>query len=182
MFWKDFEIKIKNLFSHIPIQQTRTDVHSAPQKLSKIETLRLARNYIVAMTQTLKEGKPMETSRFLKILCKDLSQTTANLLTSSVTGTQWNFPKQFELQNECNGDGCYGAGCVSWQDYNVTNLNMLYINREGCSHYQNFNGNECRNPGDWRCAESGYYFPGEYSNFGCNQNLYQPQWQHNVSF
>lgn len=63
---------------------THSELNSAPQKLSKIETLRLARNYIMAMTQTLQEGKPMDVTRFIKLLSKELSQTTANLLTGTV--------------------------------------------------------------------------------------------------
>nr|CAI5864313.1 unnamed protein product [Callosobruchus analis] len=71
---------LDRLRSCMPIQQTHTDANSAPQKLSKIETLRLARNYIVAMTHTLQEGRPMEMDRYVKILSSELSQTTANLL------------------------------------------------------------------------------------------------------
>lgn len=70
----------------MPIKLTQVDVSSTPQKLSKIETLRLARNYISAMSQTLREGRSMDVSRFAKILCADLSQTTANLLTTAMLG------------------------------------------------------------------------------------------------
>lgn len=68
----------------MPIQITHTDLNSPPQKLSKIETLRLARNYILAMMQTLQEGRPMEITRFIKILGQELSQTTANLLSGTL--------------------------------------------------------------------------------------------------
>ncbi|CAH2000365.1 unnamed protein product [Acanthoscelides obtectus] len=71
---------LDRLRSCMPIQQIHTDANSTPQKLSKIETLRLARNYIAAMTQTLQEGRPMEMGRYVKILSNELSQTTANLL------------------------------------------------------------------------------------------------------
>lgn len=67
-------------FRCVPIQHTTSDLHSAPQKLSKIETLRLARNYIGALSQILTEGQSMEPSRFLCSLTKGLSQTTSNLL------------------------------------------------------------------------------------------------------
>ncbi|CAG9763182.1 unnamed protein product [Ceutorhynchus assimilis] len=64
----------------MPIQTTHSEVNSNPQKLSKIETLRLARNYITAMSQTLHEGRSMDLTRFIRILSRELSQTTANLL------------------------------------------------------------------------------------------------------
>lgn len=69
----------------MPIMQGGAD-HSTTQKLSKIETLRLARNYILAMSQTLQEGKPMDIVRFIRILSRELSQTTANLLNGSLIG------------------------------------------------------------------------------------------------
>ncbi|XP_057652172.1 neurogenic differentiation factor 1-like isoform X3 [Diorhabda carinulata] len=74
---------LDRLRSHVPIYLTHSDSNSVPQKLSKIETLRLARNYILALTQTLQEERPMEMSRFINILSSELSQTTSNLLTSS---------------------------------------------------------------------------------------------------
>ncbi|RZC38857.1 neurogenic differentiation factor 1-like, partial [Asbolus verrucosus] len=78
---------LDRLRNRMPIQQTHSDLSSVPQKLSKIETLRLARNYILAMSQTLQEGRPMEITRFIKILSRDLSQTTANLLTGTLMGS-----------------------------------------------------------------------------------------------
>ncbi|KAF5295490.1 hypothetical protein FQR65_LT10478 [Abscondita terminalis] len=102
---------LDRLRCYMPIQQTTADVHSAPQKLSKIETLRLARNYIFAMSQTLQEGKPMSLQRFIKILSRELSQTTANLL----SGTLMNFgtptPKDFRssyFNNYNSGYSCSG--------------------------------------------------------------------------
>lgn len=65
------------------MQQTTPELHAAPQKLSKIETLRLARNYISALTQTLSEGQPMDLERFLQNLTRGLSQATSNLLAMS---------------------------------------------------------------------------------------------------
>lgn len=66
---------------------THSDINSSPQKLSKIETLRLARNYISAMSQTLHEGRSMDLVRFIKILSQELSQTTANLLQGTLMQT-----------------------------------------------------------------------------------------------
>ncbi|GLH08627.1 Basic helix-loop-helix neural transcription factor TAP [Gryllus bimaculatus] len=69
----------------VPVQQCR---NNSQQKLSKIETLRLARNYISALSQILVEGKGMEETRFVNILAQGLSQATANLLASSLGLTQ----------------------------------------------------------------------------------------------
>uniref|UniRef100_H3C5Y6 BHLH domain-containing protein n=1 Tax=Tetraodon nigroviridis TaxID=99883 RepID=H3C5Y6_TETNG len=54
--------------------------HSKTQKLSKIETLRLARNYICALSEALEAGLSTESRAFMETLCKGLSQPTTNLV------------------------------------------------------------------------------------------------------
>ncbi|XP_046886561.1 neurogenic differentiation factor 1-like [Hypomesus transpacificus] len=66
---------------------------SGAQKLSKIETLRLARNYIWALSELLQEGRGYQGYQgyqapdllaFMQALCQGLSQPTSNLLASSL--------------------------------------------------------------------------------------------------
>ncbi|VDO61114.1 unnamed protein product [Heligmosomoides polygyrus] len=52
------------------------------QKLSKIETLRLARNYILALQQILNTGQPPTPLEYAHQLSVGLSQTTTNMLAS----------------------------------------------------------------------------------------------------
>ncbi|XP_004085515.1 neurogenic differentiation factor 4-like [Oryzias latipes] len=54
--------------------------YSKTQKLSKIETLRLARNYICALSEALEGGLSTESRVFMETLCKGLSQPTSNLV------------------------------------------------------------------------------------------------------
>ncbi|XP_044734052.1 neurogenic differentiation factor 1 [Chrysoperla carnea] len=54
------------------------------QKLSKIETLRLARNYIATLTIALNSDYPMDVCKLIQCLRKGLSQNTTNLLISSI--------------------------------------------------------------------------------------------------
>ena len=54
--------------------------YSKTQKLSKIETLRLARNYICALSDILKAGVKPDSVSFAKALSKGLSQNTMNLV------------------------------------------------------------------------------------------------------
>ncbi|KAE8293447.1 Neurogenic differentiation factor 4 [Larimichthys crocea] len=54
--------------------------YSKTQKLSKIETLRLARNYIWALSEVLESGQSTESHGFVEMLCKGLSQPTSNLV------------------------------------------------------------------------------------------------------
>lgn len=54
--------------------------YSKTQKLSKIETLRLAKNYIWALSEILSTGKRPDLFTFVQTLCKGLSQPTTNLV------------------------------------------------------------------------------------------------------
>ncbi|XP_063065674.1 neurogenic differentiation factor 4 [Engraulis encrasicolus] len=54
--------------------------YSKTQKLSKIETLRLARNYIWALGEVLESGGLPDSPGFVEMLCKGLSQPTSNLV------------------------------------------------------------------------------------------------------
>ncbi|XP_070709420.1 neurogenic differentiation factor 6-A [Pempheris klunzingeri] len=56
--------------------------YSKTQKLSKIETLRLAKNYIWALGEILRTGKRPDLLTFVQTLCKGLSQPTTNLVAS----------------------------------------------------------------------------------------------------
>ncbi|XP_006774490.1 PREDICTED: neurogenic differentiation factor 2, partial [Myotis davidii] len=54
--------------------------YSKTQKLSKIETLRLAKNYIWALSEILRSGKRPDLVSYLQTLCMGLSQPTTNLV------------------------------------------------------------------------------------------------------
>uniref|UniRef100_T1JEP6 BHLH domain-containing protein n=1 Tax=Strigamia maritima TaxID=126957 RepID=T1JEP6_STRMM len=58
------------------------------QKLSKIETLRLARNYIAALSATLHSGQAMDSSEFTRALTCGLSQATTNLVAGGAQPSQ----------------------------------------------------------------------------------------------
>lgn len=59
-------------------------MQNTPQKLSKIETLRLARNYIHTLSIILAEKQPMCVVRFITLITKGLSQNTTNLIVASL--------------------------------------------------------------------------------------------------
>lgn len=70
---------LENLRSIMPCQ-------SKTQKLSKIETLRLARNYICALSEALEGGAPTSSRAFVETLCRGLSQPTSNLVAGCLQG------------------------------------------------------------------------------------------------
>lgn len=138
----------------MPIQLTHTDLNSAPQKLSKIETLRLARNYIIAMSQTLQEGQPMEVTRFVKILSNELSQTTANILSASLLNRTTNYsyrpfnPDEYEFRSSENVGQDYQGYRTHYMTYGENygqfcdhgNRNFGYDNSNNSNFIKHFNG------------------------------------------
>lgn len=137
---------------------THSDLNSVPQKLSKIETLRLARNYIIAMTQTLQEGQPMEITRFIKLLSKELSQTTANLLTGTVLSNLHMNNRKLYMNNEhenyvydYNQDNSYYNNSSNnnnylddnynnkfWTNYSNYKLNCEMVYKQSGTNIHNF--------------------------------------------
>lgn len=65
--------------------------YSKTQKLSKIETLRLAKNYICVLSEILSAGKRPDLLTFVQTLCKGLSQPTANLVAGCLQLNARNF-------------------------------------------------------------------------------------------
>ncbi|CAF0770327.1 unnamed protein product [Adineta ricciae] len=55
------------------------------QKLSKIETLRLAKNYIQALTQMVSSDQIPDNTQFAQLLCQDLSPNTMNLVAATLS-------------------------------------------------------------------------------------------------
>lgn len=64
---------LDELRNHVPC-------HSKTQKLSKIETLRLARNYIHVLAEILQTGVRPDSVSFAKALSRGLSQNTMNMV------------------------------------------------------------------------------------------------------
>ncbi|KAL7857363.1 hypothetical protein SRHO_G00162620 [Serrasalmus rhombeus] len=65
--------------------------YSKTQKLSKIETLRLAKNYIWALSEILRNGKRPDVVSYVQTLCKGLSQPTTNLVAGCLQLSARNF-------------------------------------------------------------------------------------------
>lgn len=81
-----------NLRQHLPLQQqcytsmitfvASIDIYQGTQyhKLSKIDTLRLARNYIKVLNYILNNSNQIEYEKLFSILINDLNQSTINSL------------------------------------------------------------------------------------------------------
>lgn len=78
--------------------------YSKTQKLSKIETLRLAKNYIWALSEILSMGKRPDLLTFVQTLCKGLSQPTTNLVAGCLQLNSRNF-----ISDQINGEASFSG-------------------------------------------------------------------------
>ncbi|XP_077474849.1 neurogenic differentiation factor 6-B-like [Stigmatopora argus] len=79
--------------------------YSKTQKLSKIETLRLAKNYIWSLSEILRSGKRPDLLVYVHGLCRGLSQPTTNL----VAGCLQLNARHFFAEPPQPQPPCYGA-------------------------------------------------------------------------
>ncbi|XP_061906066.1 neurogenic differentiation factor 2 [Entelurus aequoreus] len=87
--------------------------YSKTQKLSKIETLRLAKNYIWALSEILRSGKRPDLVAYVQTLCKGLSQPTTNL----VAGCLQLNSRNFLTEQPCPDGARYASGSFSMHSY-----------------------------------------------------------------
>ncbi|CAL1525980.1 unnamed protein product, partial [Lymnaea stagnalis] len=99
---------LDELRNHVPC-------HSKTQKLSKIETLRLARNYIHVLAEILKSGVRPDSVTFAKALSRGLSQNTMNMVAACLQlnprtllpESAYSKPYQFMYENSIDFAGRY---------------------------------------------------------------------------
>ncbi|XP_064648109.1 neurogenic differentiation factor 1-like [Lineus longissimus] len=72
--------RMHGLNEALDVLRKHVPCYSKTQKLSKIETLRLASNYICSMSEILKQGIKPDGVSFAKSLSRGLSQNTMNLV------------------------------------------------------------------------------------------------------
>ncbi|KAL4617729.1 neurogenic differentiation factor 2-like isoform X1 [Arapaima gigas] len=83
--------------------------YSKTQKLSKIETLRLAKNYIWALSEILRNGKRPDVVSYVQTLCRGLSQPTTNLVAGCLQLSSRSF-----LGEQCQEGGRFHGASPSF--------------------------------------------------------------------
>lgn len=77
--------RMKGLNEQLERLRETIPLFASTQKLSKIETLRLAKNYIEALTQMVSTNQILDNQQFAQVLCKDLSPNTMNLVATTLS-------------------------------------------------------------------------------------------------
>ncbi|KAJ8369957.1 hypothetical protein SKAU_G00099850 [Synaphobranchus kaupii] len=129
--------------------------YSKTQKLSKIETLRLARNYIWALSEVLESGQSLENPGFMEMLCKGLSQPTSNL----VAGCLQLGPAPMlldKLDDKCIVPGATGAGQqrhpFSYPSPGLPSPPYGSLEASHLMHLKGFKGGAYENPSPNECS------------------------------
>lgn len=77
--------RMKGLNEQLEVLRETIPCFSFAQKLSKIETLRLAKNYIQALTQMISSDQLPDNAQFAQLLCQGLSPNTMNLVAATLS-------------------------------------------------------------------------------------------------
>ncbi|XP_059183132.1 neurogenic differentiation factor 6-A [Centropristis striata] len=162
--------------------------YSKTQKLSKIETLRLARNYIWALGEILSSGRRPDLLTFVQTLCKGLSQPTTNLVASCLQLNARSFVSEpggdsFPLYPAYHHHGAEGLGSSSRSLRPFGSFCGPYealqdspspqspgpLEARGLSPPINFNGIfslKHEDPGDYRSCHRGLCYQGASAHLG----------------
>jgi hypothetical protein len=76
--------RMKGLNEQLEVLRDTIPCFSLSQKLSKIETLRLAKNYIEALSEMIQNDQMPDNTHFAQLLCKGLSPNTMNLVAATL--------------------------------------------------------------------------------------------------
>jgi hypothetical protein len=76
--------RMKGLNEQLEVLRDTIPCFSLSQKLSKIETLRLAKNYIEALSEMIQNDHMPDNTHFAQLLCKGLSPNTMNLVAATL--------------------------------------------------------------------------------------------------
>ncbi|XP_057685528.1 neurogenic differentiation factor 4 [Corythoichthys intestinalis] len=130
--------------------------YSKTQKLSKIETLRLARNYIWALSEVLENGQSPESHGFMEMLCKGLSQPTSNLVAGCLQlgPTPLHINK---LEDKCGPPGLSGVGgqashALSYPSPGLPSPPYGSLEASHLLHMKGFKGQGFDNPSPNECS------------------------------
>ncbi|XP_074658704.1 uncharacterized protein LOC141911615 [Tubulanus polymorphus] len=114
--------RMHGLNDALDVLREHVPCYSKTQKLSKIETLRLARNYIDALADILKAGRKPDTIAFAKRLSKGLSQNTMNLVAGCLQLNPRTLLPDNELAKQYPGCNMYQQPMTGFNPNGISSL------------------------------------------------------------
>lgn len=137
--------RMKGLNEQLELLRETIPCFSLSQKLSKIETLRLAKNYIEALGQMIATNQILDNTQFAQLLCKDLSPNTMNLVAATLSLN----PRVLQTNNDqsiMNFDETYMLSSRHprvnnpLEFINLKNMNTTLLTSESDDHSLSYGG------------------------------------------
>jgi hypothetical protein len=104
--------RMKGLNEQLEVLRETIPCFSLSQKLSKIETLRLAKNYIEALSEMVQHDRIPDNTHFAQLLCKGLSPNTMNLVAATLCLN----PRILQQQQQQQHGNLYSTNMVTMDE------------------------------------------------------------------
>jgi hypothetical protein len=104
--------RMKGLNEQLEVLRETIPCFSLSQKLSKIETLRLAKNYIEALSEMIQNDNIPDNTHFAQLLCKGLSPNTMNLVAATLCLN----PRILQQQQQQQHGNSYSTNMVTMDE------------------------------------------------------------------
>ena len=157
--------RMKGLNEQLEVLRDTIPCFSLSQKLSKIETLRLAKNYIEALSEMVQNNNIPDNTHFAQLLCKGLSPNTMNLVAATLCLN----PRILQQQGNS-----YQSNMVAMDEtYMLSSMHprvqnpLEFINLKKTSHSSSTNQNNLTSESDDDaiiCSSSSYDQTSSYCN------------------
>ena len=168
--------RMKGLNEQLEVLRETIPCFSLSQKLSKIETLRLAKNYIEALSEMVQNDGMPDNTHFAQLLCKGLSPNTMNLVAATLCLN----PRILQQQQQQQYGNLYSTDMVSMDEtYMLSSMHprvrnpLEFINLKK-STPQSTNGNHLTSESEddaMICSSSSYDQTSSYCNDATNSSM-----------
>ncbi|CAF0733721.1 unnamed protein product [Adineta ricciae] len=131
--------RMKGLNEQLEILRDTIPCFSLSQKLSKIETLRLAKNYIEALGEMIQNDRIPDNTHFAQLLCKGLSPNTMNLVAATLCLN----PRILQQQQQQQQGHSFSANMITMDEtYMLSSVHprvrnpLEFINLKKAGHHE----------------------------------------------
>jgi hypothetical protein len=166
--------RMKGLNEQLEVLRETIPCFSLSQKLSKIETLRLAKNYIEALSEMVQTDQVPDNTHFAQLLCKGLSPNTMNLVAATLCLN----PRILQQQQHGNA---YPTNMVTMDEtYMLSSMHprvrnpLEFINLKKSGHHSSTNQNNLTSESEDDaiiCSSSSFDQTSSYCNDATNSSM-----------
>ena len=171
--------RMKGLNEQLEVLRETIPCFSLSQKLSKIETLRLAKNYIEALSEMVQNDQIPDNTHFAQLLCKGLSPNTMNLVAATLCLNPRILQQQQQQQQQQHANFFSNNMVAMDETYMLSSMHprvrnpLEFINLKK-STQQSSNGNHLTSESEddaMICSSSSYDQTSSYCNDATNSSM-----------